>query len=234
MSSPPRTTRASTSSSQDHRHEPRAHPASAASSSTRATRCWATAAAACAITYPEILDMQVTAIIEAPLKWPRPACKVLPGNHDSADHRQEGAARFRSIRPGRWPTAMIKKAGIQGQVHGGHDDRDAPRRPAGRQDRRGGRVLLLRHERSDADDAGPFARRCRPVPARYYVASEKDGGKGIFKADPFQSLDQKALASSVKMGIEKGRSTRKDLKVGICGEHGGESPVASSSATPRA
>ena len=52
--------------------------------------------------------------------------------------------------------------------------------------------------------------------------TEKDGGKGIFKADPFQSLDQEGVGLLVKMGIEKGRSTRKDLKVGICGEHGGE------------
>jgi pyruvate,orthophosphate dikinase len=64
------------------------------------------------------------------------------------------------------------------------------------------------------DDAGRFL----PV----YVASEKDGGKGIFKADPFQSLDQDGVGMLVKMAIEKGRSTRKDLKVGICGEHGGE------------
>jgi pyruvate,orthophosphate dikinase len=65
------------------------------------------------------------------------------------------------------------------------------------------------------DDAGRFL----PV----YVASEKDGGKAIFKADPFQSLDQDGVGLLVKMGIEKGRHTRKDLKVGICGEHGGES-----------
>ena len=56
-----------------------------------------------------------------------------------------------------------------------------------------------------------------------YVASEKDGGKAIFKADPFQSLDQDGVGMLVKMGIQKGRTTRKDLKVGICGEHGGES-----------
>ena len=64
------------------------------------------------------------------------------------------------------------------------------------------------------DDAGRFL----PV----YVASEKDGGKAIFKTDPFQSLDQEGVGALVKMGIEKGRQTRKDLKVGICGEHGGE------------
>jgi pyruvate,orthophosphate dikinase len=65
------------------------------------------------------------------------------------------------------------------------------------------------------DDAGRF------LPT--YVASERDGGKGIFKADPFQSLDQEGVGMLVKMAIEKGRNTRPGLKVGICGEHGGES-----------
>lgn len=44
----------------------------------------------------------------------------------------------------------------------------------------------------------------------------------IFKDDPFQVLDQEGVGQLVKMGTDKGRSTRSDLKVGICGEHGGE------------
>jgi pyruvate,orthophosphate dikinase len=58
------------------------------------------------------------------------------------------------------------------------------------------------------DDAGKF------LPA--YVEM------GIYKADPFQVLDQVGVGQLVEMGTKKGRSTRKDLKVGICGEHGGE------------
>ena len=46
--------------------------------------------------------------------------------------------------------------------------------------------------------------------------------KGILKSDPFQVLDQEGVGQLVKMGIEKGRSTKPKLKVGICGEHGGE------------
>jgi len=46
--------------------------------------------------------------------------------------------------------------------------------------------------------------------------------KGLLKNDPFQVLDQEGVGQLVKMGTEKGRSTRPDLKVGICGEHGGE------------
>jgi pyruvate, orthophosphate dikinase len=46
--------------------------------------------------------------------------------------------------------------------------------------------------------------------------------KGILKDDPFQVLDQVGVGQLITMAVEKGRSTRSKLKVGICGEHGGE------------
>jgi pyruvate,orthophosphate dikinase len=46
--------------------------------------------------------------------------------------------------------------------------------------------------------------------------------KGILEKDPFQVLDQEGVGQLVEMGIQRGRKTRNDLKVGICGEHGGE------------
>jgi pyruvate,orthophosphate dikinase len=46
--------------------------------------------------------------------------------------------------------------------------------------------------------------------------------KGILKHDPFQVLDQTGVGQLVKMAVEKGRATRQNLKIGICGEHGGE------------
>ena len=58
------------------------------------------------------------------------------------------------------------------------------------------------------DDAGKFL----PL----YVENE------ILPNDPFEVLDQNGVGQLVKMGTEKGRSTRPELKVGICGEHGGE------------
>ncbi|ODS34365.1 MAG: pyruvate phosphate dikinase [Candidatus Scalindua rubra] len=45
---------------------------------------------------------------------------------------------------------------------------------------------------------------------------------GILEKDPFQVLDQEGIGQLVHTGIKKGRQTRPDLKVGICGEHGGE------------
>ncbi|MCD6355637.1 MAG: pyruvate, phosphate dikinase, partial [Prolixibacteraceae bacterium] len=58
------------------------------------------------------------------------------------------------------------------------------------------------------DDAGKFL----PI----YIE------KGILKNDPFQVLDQEGVGQLIKMGVEKGRSVKPNLKVGICGEHGGE------------
>jgi pyruvate,orthophosphate dikinase len=46
--------------------------------------------------------------------------------------------------------------------------------------------------------------------------------QGILPADPFNVLDQDGIGQLVEMGIRRGRATRNDLKVGICGEHGGE------------
>lgn len=46
--------------------------------------------------------------------------------------------------------------------------------------------------------------------------------KHILKNDPFQILDQEGVGQLVQMGTERGRKTRPNLKVGICGEHGGE------------
>ena len=58
------------------------------------------------------------------------------------------------------------------------------------------------------DDAGKFL-------DSYYKAK-------IYEQDPFAKLDQKGVGQLVKMAVEKGKSTRPTIKLGICGEHGGE------------
>ena len=58
------------------------------------------------------------------------------------------------------------------------------------------------------DDAGKFI--------RYYIEH------GILPFDPFVSIDQKGVGQIIAMGVKKGRSKRPDLKIGICGEHGGD------------
>jgi pyruvate,orthophosphate dikinase len=46
--------------------------------------------------------------------------------------------------------------------------------------------------------------------------------QGILEHDPFAVLDQTGVGQLVEIGVQKGRSTKPDLKIGICGEHGGE------------
>jgi len=58
------------------------------------------------------------------------------------------------------------------------------------------------------DDAGKFLKE--------YVA------KGIYEYDPFDSLDQEGIGELIKIAVKKGRKEKNNLKIGICGEHGGE------------
>jgi len=58
------------------------------------------------------------------------------------------------------------------------------------------------------DDAGKFL-------AQYI-------DRNVLSADPFQSLDQEGVGQLVEMGVQRGRSTRPNLKIGVCGEHGGD------------
>ena len=46
--------------------------------------------------------------------------------------------------------------------------------------------------------------------------------QGILAHDPFQTIDEEGVGQLVEIAIKKGRSTKKDLKIGICGEHGGD------------
>ncbi len=58
------------------------------------------------------------------------------------------------------------------------------------------------------DDSGPFLEVYRQ--------------KGIFEHDPFASLDQEGVGELIKIAVERGRKTRPNIKLGICGEHGGD------------
>jgi len=172
------------------------------------------------ITYPEILDMQVTAIIQAAIKCRREGIKVLPEiMHPLTMDKKELKILEEQTRA--VADELIKDSGTKLPYLVGTMI-EIPR------------AALLANELAEVaeffsfgtndltqmalglsrDDAGRFL----PV----YVATEKDGGKGIFKDDPFQSLDQNGVGMLVKMGIERGRSTKPNLKIGICGEHGGE------------
>ncbi|HEY9054086.1 MAG TPA: pyruvate, phosphate dikinase [Rectinemataceae bacterium] len=172
------------------------------------------------ITYPEILEMQVTAIIEAAVECSKAGVKVLPEIMIplTIDRKELKILvdQSRAVADAIIAKAKSKVKYMMGTMI------EIPR------------AALLADEIAEVaeffsfgtndltqmtlglsrDDAGRF------LPD--YVKAEKEGGKEIFAIDPFVSLDQNGVGKLVRMGIQAGRSTNPKLKVGICGEHGGE------------
>ncbi|MCX8058211.1 MAG: pyruvate, phosphate dikinase [Spirochaetes bacterium] len=169
------------------------------------------------ITYPEILDMQVNAIIQAAIECSKNNVKVypeimIPLTIDAKEfHILE--ERVRKI-----ADDLISKSGLKINYLVGTMI-EVPR-AALLADKIAEYAEFFSFGTNDLtqmtmglsrDDAGRF------LPD--YVDEKKTG---IFKYDPFQVLDQEGVGQLVKLAIERGRSTRPELKVGICGEHGGE------------
>src|ERR1700674_3086932 len=170
-----------------------------------------------AITYPEILEMQVRAIIEAAIECQKSGVKVLPEiMHPLTLDRKELSILEQATR--RVADELIRKSGVKlnylvgtmielprAALLAGEIAQVAEFFSFGTNDLTQTTMGLSR------DDAGRF------LPD--YVDEKK---AGIFPSDPFQTLDTKGVGMLMRWGIEKGRTTRAKLKVGICGEHGGD------------
>ncbi len=169
------------------------------------------------ITYPEILEMQVRAIIEAAVECQKQKVKVIPEiMHPLTLDRKEFCILEQATR--RVADKIIAEAGVKlhylvgtmielprAALLAGEIAEVAEFFSFGTNDLTQTTMGLSR------DDAGRF------LPD--YVDEKK---AGIFKADPFQTLDVAGVGLLVRWAIEKGRATRPDLEIGICGEHGGE------------
>ena len=166
------------------------------------------------ITWPEIYEMQARAIFEAALavaadgEAPIPEVMV-PLVATSAELRIIRALIDRAAK------TVFEEKGRALDLSGRHDDRAAARGAARRRHRRGGRILQLRHQRSHPDRTGPQPRRCRQVPARLCR-------KGHLPARPFVSIDVEGVGELISLAAERGRAVKPELKLGICGEHGGD------------
>jgi pyruvate,orthophosphate dikinase len=170
------------------------------------------------ITYPEILEMQVQAIIEAAVECKKSGIKVFPEiMHPLVMDRKE--LKILADATHRVAGEIIRKAGVKleysvgtmievprAAILGGEIAEVAEFFSFGTNDLTQMGMGLSR------DDAGRF------LPD--YVDEKK---AGIFPNDPFQSLDVHGVGQLMLWCIERGRATRPKLKIGICGEHGGDS-----------
>jgi pyruvate,orthophosphate dikinase len=170
-----------------------------------------------AITYPEILEMQVRAIIEAAIECHKQKVKVIPEIMIplTLDKKEmwilEQATRHVA-------DELIKAAGVKIPYTVGTMV-ELPR------------AVLLADEIAEVAEFFSFG--TNDLTQTVMGLSRDDAGRflpdyvdekkaGIFPGDPFQTLDIKGVGMMVRMGIEKGRKTRPKLKIGICGEHGGD------------
>ncbi len=166
------------------------------------------------IIYPEITEMQARAIMEAACELKKKGIKVIPeimvplvGEVGEFKHQEEIIRRVASETQKKYNVKVDYKVGTMIEIPRAALTADKIAEVAeffsfGTNDLTQMTMGLSR------DDAGKF------LPA--YVEL------GFYKEDPFQALDQAGVGQLVEMGVKKGRSTRKDLKVGICGEHGGD------------
>ena len=169
------------------------------------------------ITYPEILEMQVRAIIEAAIECVKNKVKVIPEiMHPLTLDRKEYWILDQATR--RIADDLIKKTGVKLHYLVGTMI-ELPR------------AALLADE--IAEFAEFFSFGTNDLTQTTMGLSRDDAGKflpdyvdekkaGVFTADPFQSLDINGVGMLMRWGIERGRSTRPKLEVGICGEHGGD------------
>jgi pyruvate,orthophosphate dikinase len=170
-----------------------------------------------AITYPEILEMQVRAIIEAAIECKKDGIKVLPEIMIPLvlDKKElwilEQATR-------RVADEIIKKSGTKLDYLVGTMI-ELPR------------AALLANEIAEVAEFFSFGTNdltqttmglSRDDAGRFLPDYVDEKKAGVFAADPFQSLDTKGVGMLMKWGIEQGRKPRPKLKVGICGEHGGD------------
>jgi len=166
------------------------------------------------ITYPEICRMQVTAIIEAACNVAKKRVKVMPeimipliGTKQEYDILEKVARETAD------EIITAKKSGIEYMVG---TMMEIPR------------ATLVAD--TVAEKAEFFSFGTNDLTQMTFGYSRDDIGsflpeyleEKVLKVDPFASIDQEGVGQLVKFGVDRGRQTRKDLKCGVCGEHGGD------------
>jgi len=166
------------------------------------------------ITFPEITEMQARAILEAAV-----AAKVKGGD----PHVEIMIPLIGTVEEMRNQTAIVRRVA-----------EEVFKEKGSKVDYMVGTMIELPRAALTADqiaeEAEFFSFGTNDLTQTTYGISRDDINNflptylklGIFKQDPFATLDQAGVGQLVKMGVEKGRATRPKLKIGICGEHGGD------------
>ena len=167
-----------------------------------------------AITYPEIYEMQAKAIIEAAIETKEKGIEVNPEimiplvvEKNELKYVKERITEAIEEIFAKKKTRIDYKVGTMVEVP---------------------RACLTADE--IAEEAEFFSFGTNDLTQITFGFSRDDAGKfikeyvdkGIFEKDPFISIDKNGVGQLMKMAIEKGRKTRPNIKLGICGEHGGE------------
>lgn len=169
-----------------------------------------------AISYPEIAEMQTTAVIEAAINVNRkhPDWHIEPeimiplvGDKNELKYVKDVVVRTAN--------EILEKAQVEMKYHVGTMI-EIPR------------AALLADE--IAEEAEFFSFGTNDLTQMTFGFSRDDAGgfladyyeKKIFEQDPFARVDQKGVGKLIEMAVRGGRQTRPDIKLGICGEHGGD------------
>jgi pyruvate,orthophosphate dikinase len=167
------------------------------------------------ITYPEITEMQARAIFEAAVQVAKKGVKVIPevmipliGGVKELANQKEIVVKVAE--------EVLAKAGMKKLKYMVGTMIEIPRA-----------ALTADSVATEAEffsfGTNDLTQTAMGLSRDDYTKFQKDyTDRKIFANDPFAVLDQEGVGQLVKMAVEKGRKTRKDLEVGICGEHGGE------------
>jgi pyruvate,orthophosphate dikinase len=167
------------------------------------------------ILYPEIVEMQVRAIMEAACELTKEGIKVIPEIMiPLVGHRNE--IKVLKEKLDEVAQAVIKEYGVDVSYSFGTMI-EVPR------------AALVADQIAEYAEFFSFGTNDLTQMTFGYSRDDAEGKflfyyeeKGILEEDPFQVLDQEGVGQLMQMGVQKGRSTRSNLKCGICGEHGGE------------
>ncbi len=166
------------------------------------------------ITYPEITEMQARAVFEAAAELIKSGKKIVPeimiplvGNVKELKHQTnivkamaEKVMKEKNVKINYMLGTMIEVP--RAAVTADEIAQEAEFFSFGTND------LTQTTLGFSRDDAGKFIKAYQEL--------------NLFEKDPFQTLDQDGVGKLMKIAVEKGKSVRKDIKLGICGEHGGD------------